>query len=309
MNKKIILLRGSGNPELAEKVGECLGLKVHQTVSRFADNEARIDIPVIVDKKEVFIIQPANPPFVDNLYNEILGILDAVKRFGARRVTTVIPYFGYSRSDYTDGRQTAIMAEVWGRALEYFGADQIITVDLHSESSKKSVKIPWQDLSARGLLINALQKRGLGNLIVLSPDEGGIERAKKFSRDFGSGTKIAHFQKRRDPNVPDEIKVLKLAGGVVKDKNVLIVDDMLSTGGTLVKAVDLLIAEGASSAKAAITHGLFSDNALEKITSSAIEEIFITDSIPVRAEVLASPKIKIVSIAPLLAEAISQNRQ
>src|SRR3989344_4756112 len=301
--RETVLLMGSGNPELAKKVGTCLDMKVHQTISRFSDNEARIDIPVNVRGRDVFIIQSTTPPFVDNHYAELMGIIAAAKKSAAARITAVIPYFGYSRQDRIDGRRTAIMASVWARVFELTGADQLISIDLHSEPSEGAVGIAWDNLSARKSLLQAIRLAGMTDYTVVSPDQGGVRRAVQFSEESGRGKLIPVIYKWRDPEKPDESEVTMMSGDI-KGQKALLFDDLLSTGGTLANDADFLMDNGALSVDAAVTHGVFSGDALKRISDSAIDRLFITDTIRAREEVIAHPKIAVVSVAPLIARAI-----
>jgi ribose-phosphate pyrophosphokinase len=302
--EKPILLTGTANPPLAYEIGKHLGVKVHPTTTRFADNEARIDIKRNIRKKDVFIIQPTCPPLVDNHYIELIQIIDAAKRASASDITAVIPYFGYSRQDRKDERRTSIAASRMARSIvSPSAANRILTVDLHAEATEGAIDGPWDNLYSSYALIPAIQNIGLKDIVVASPDVGGATRALKYSELLNLGEDIAIVVKRRDSNKPNQSKVIKVIGDV-EDRDVLLVDDMYDTGGTLTNAAYCLQQNGARSVRACIAHGLFSADAIEKLNNSPITEMFITDSILPSQEVLSNPKIKIVTIAPLLTDAI-----
>lgn len=297
-----VLLTGTANLKLAQNIGKILGKNVDETMSTFADGEKRIFIPENLRRREVFIIQPTCPP-VDANIMELLLIIDAAKRASASEITAVIPYFGYSRQDRKDRPRVPISAALVAGLIEYAGADRILTIDIHSEQEPGFVNIPWDNLYASFSLLPKLKEHfNSGNLVVASPDKGGVLKAT-FYAELLDTEGIAIVFKERDITKKNESKALDLIGDV-KGKNVLIVDDMIDTGGTLFEAARLLKERGANSICAAATHGLFSELAAKKIEDSVIEKIFITDSVPIKAEILNSPKIVIISVANLLAEAI-----
>lgn len=293
------LLTGTSNLDLAEKIGKILNKKIHQTVSRFADGEARITIPD-VRKKQVFIIQSTCPP-VDRSLIELLLIIDAAKRGSASEVTAVIPYFGYSRQDRIEKPGAPVSAFLVSNLIEYSGASRIVTIDIHTKAIQDFVKIPWDDLSASSALMPVLKSRfkDTKNLVIVSPDKGGVLRANVYAKLLRAGS-VAIIYKKRDIQRENISKALRIVGDV-SGKEVLIIDDIVDTGGTLLGAIEILQKNGAKSITAAVTHGIFSESAIEKIQKSNLKEIFVTDSVPQKT----NGKIKVVSIAKLLADEIS----
>ncbi|MBI2017626.1 ribose-phosphate pyrophosphokinase [Candidatus Daviesbacteria bacterium] len=296
-----VLLTGTANLKLAQRIGQILGKNVDETISTFADGEKRVIIPENLRKRDVFIIQPTCPPVSDNIM-ELFLIIDAAKRSSATEVSAIIPYFGYSRQDRKDRPRVPISASIVARLIEYAGADRIVTVDIHSEQEPGFVEIPWDNLYASYSFLPVLQKTFPKNLIVASPDKGGVLKAT-FYADLLNADGIAIVYKERNPQKPNESKALDLIGEV-ENKDVLIVDDMIDTAGTICEAARLIKARGAKTVSAVATHGLFSDPAVKRIKEANFERIFITDTVPVRNEMRNNAKITIVSVAPLLAEAI-----
>ncbi|MEK7617019.1 MAG: ribose-phosphate pyrophosphokinase [Patescibacteria group bacterium] len=296
-----VLLSGTANLKLAQDVAKILGKNADETVTSFADGEKRIIIPQNLRKRDVFIIQPTCPP-VDSNIMELFLIIDAAKRSSASEVTAIIPYFGYSRQDRKDRPRVPISASIIARLIEYAGADRILTIDIHSEQEPGFVEIPWDNLYASYSFLPILKKEFPKNLIVASPDKNGVARAT-FYAELLNADGIAIVFKERDVSKNNESKALGMIGEV-KSKVVLLVDDMIDTGGTIVEAANLIKDRGAKSISVAATHGLFSDPAQERIKTAPINKIFITDSVPLRVEMQNNPKLVIISIAKLLAEAI-----
>lgn len=298
-----VLLTGTANLKLAKDVASILGKTVHQTVSTFADGEKRIVIPENLRKRDVFIIQPTCPPVDSNLM-ELLLMIDAAKRASASEITAVIPYFGYSRQDRKERSRVPISAALVAGLIEHAGADRIVTLDIHSEQEPGFVNIPWDNLYSSYSLLPVLKEYYLGkNLVLASPDKGGVLKAT-FYADLLNAEGLAIVFKERDVAKKNESQALDLIGNV-KNKDVLLVDDMIDTAGTIYEAAKLIKERGAKSISAAATHGLFSDPAPKKIADAPLDKIIITDSVPLRAEILKDPRIKIVSVAKLLAEAIN----
>ncbi len=297
-----VLLTGSANLGLAQNVARILGKDVDETVTVFADGEKRIIIPENLRKRDVFIIQPTCPP-VDTNIMELLLIIDAVKRASAAEISAVIPYFGYSRQDRKDRPRVPISAALIGRLIEFAGADRILTVDIHSEQQPGFVEIPWDNLYSSYSLLPELKKYFGSDSVIASPDKGGVPKAT-FYADLLDAAGVAIVYKERDVMSRNESKVLDMIGDV-NGKNVLIVDDMIDTAGTICDAAKQIKERGAKSVSVAATHGLFSGNAPEKIESANLERIFITDTVPIRKEMLANPKLVVISVANLLAEAIN----
>lgn len=300
-NNDFVLLTGTANLKLAQDVASILGKTVHETVTTFADGEKRVIIPENMRKRDVFIIQPTCPPVNDNII-ELLLIIDAARRSSAQEITAVIPYFGYSRQDRKDRSRVPISAALIAEMIEHAGADRILTLDIHSEQEPGFTKIPWDNLYSSYSFLPRFKQSFSNNLVVASPDKGGVLKAT-FYADLLSTDGIAIVYKERDVQKSNQSEALDIIG-VVKDKDVLLVDDMIDTAGTIVGAADLLKRKGAKTITVAVTHGLFSADAPAKIASSEIDNIYLTDTIPLNEKVLNDPKIKIVTVAPLLAEAI-----
>jgi len=296
-----VLLTGTANLKLAQDIAKILDKEVYETVTTFADGEKRIIIPENLRKRDVFIIQPTCPP-VDSSIIELFLIIDAAKRSSASEVTAIIPYFGYSRQDRKDRPRVPISASIIARLIEYAGADRIVTIDIHSEQEPGFVEIPWDNLYASYSLLPILKKEFPKNLVVASPDKNGVARAT-FYAELLNAENIAISFKERDVSKNNESKALDMIGNV-KDKVVLLVDDMIDTGGTIVEAANLIKSRGAKSISVAATHGIFSDPATERIKTAPIDKIFITDTVPIREE-MKNKKLVIISVAKLLAEAIT----
>jgi len=301
-NNGFVLLTGTANLKLAKDVAKILGHEVHQTVSVFADGEKRIIIPENLRKRDVFIIQPTCPP-VDSNIIELFLIIDAAKRSSASEVTAIIPYFGYSRQDRKDRPRVPISASIIARLIEYAGADRILTIDIHSEQEPGFVEIPWDNLYSSYSMLPTLKEKFSKNLVVASPDKNGVARAT-FYAELLQADGIAIGFKERDVHKSNQSITMGIIGEV-KGKDVLLVDDMIDTGGTIVDAANLIQSRGAKSISVAATHGIFSDPAPDRIKAAPIETIFITDTVPTREEMLKNPKIFVISVAKLLAEAIT----
>lgn len=297
-----VLLTGNSNPKLAEQVAEILGTKVYNPITKFADGESRVQIPINIRRGSVVIIQSTCPPNVDTNIIELLLMIDAAKRASADEVIVIIPYFGYARQDRKDRPRVPISSSVLAQAIEFAGADKICTLDIHSEQLQGFIKAPWDNLYASYSIIPRIEKESFENLVVASPDKGGVPTATAYARRLDAQG-VAIVYKVRDVHSKDESEALDIIGDV-KDKEVLLVDDMATTAGTLCNAAQLIKNRGAKKIWAAVTHGVFSEGAIEKINNSPIEKVLITDTIPQPEQVKNCPKIEIVSIAPLLAEAI-----
>lgn len=297
-----VLLTGTSNIKLAQDIAKILGKNADETVTTFADGEKRIIIPENLRKRDVFIIQPTCPPVNDSLM-ELFLIIDAAKRSSAREVSAIIPYFGYARQDRKDRPRVPISASLIARLIEFAGADRILTLDIHSEQEPGFVEIPWDNLYGSYSLLSELKKHlNPSNLVVVSPDKGGVPKAS-FYAELLDAEGFAIVFKERDVNKLNETKALDLMGEV-EGKDVLVVDDMIDTAGTICEAANLLKSKGAKTISVVATHGLFSGPALKRINESAIDKIFITDTVPLKEELKKNPKVIVVSIASLLAEAI-----
>ncbi len=299
--KDVILITGRSNPKLAKNIGKLLHKVVHEPVSVFADGEIRVRIPENLRRRHVFIIQPTSVPVNDHLM-ELILMIDAAKRSSANEISVVLPYYGYSRQDRKEMPRVPISSSAVASMIVNAGADRILTVDIHSDQQQGFVKIPWDNLYGSYSLIPEIKKKKLNGVVIAAPDKGGMTRATGYAKRMNA-TGIALVYKERDVAINNKSESLAFIGDV-KGKDVLLVDDIIDTAGTIVNAANFLKKQGATSVRAAATHGLFSGSALKRIADSAIEEIITTDTIKHRNQVLKSRKITIVTVAPLLAEAI-----
>lgn len=300
--QQIVLLTGSANPKLAERVAKILKMKIHCPVSRFSDGEVRVIIKENLCRKDVFLIQPTPPPVNDNLM-ELLLMIDAAKRASAGRITAVIPYFGYSRQDRSEQPGAPVSAAVVATMIKNAGADHILTIDIHSEQQRGAFGGPWDNLYGSSRLLPAITALKTKKLVIASPDKGGSERAIAFGTHLKADVAFAY--KQRDISRSNHSEAMGLVGEVA-GKDVVLVDDMIDTGGTMVHAAELMMEKGARSVRIATTHGLFSGSALEKLSDSPVKQVFVTDTILPKAEVVTHPKIRIISVAELLARAIGR---
>lgn len=299
-----VLLSGTSNLALAEKIGQILGKEVYKPVSKFADGEIRVQIPVNIRRGSVVIIQPTCPPDIDGSILELLLMIDAARRASAEEIIVMMPYFGYARQDRKDRPRVPVSASLIANLIRIAGADKICTLDIHSDQSQGFVQIPWDNLYGSYCLVPRLEKENLKNLVVASPDKGGVPIATAYAKRLGADG-VAIVYKERDVHAINQSEALDLIGNV-KGKTVLLVDDMIDTARTLVNAAKLLKEKGAETIWAAATHGVLSSDATQRIEDSPIEKIIITDSIPQSEAVLKNPKFEVISVASLLAEAIQR---
>lgn len=296
-----ILLTGRSNPKLAHAIGKLLNSTVYEPIDAFSDGEIRVRIQPNLRRRFVFIIQPTAPPVNDSIM-ELIFMIDAARRASAREIITIIPYFGYSRQDRKEMPRVPISASAVARMIDRGGADRIVTVDIHAEQEEGFTAKPWDNLYGDYSLVPQVKKLGLKNVVVASPDKNGMSRAAAYAR-FLQARGIAVVYKERDIDINNKSDVLDMIGKVA-DSDVILVDDMIDTGGTIVNAANFLKQRGAKSVRAVTTHGLFTGPAIERINKSAIEEVIVTDSINLPEHIATNPKITVVSIAQLLAEAI-----
>jgi ribose-phosphate pyrophosphokinase len=298
---KLVVFSGTGNPNLSQKILKKLKISPGKAnISRFSDGEVRVEIGDNVRGKDVFVIQPTCPPVSENLV-ELMIILDALRRASAQRITAVVPYFGYARQDRKDMPRVPITAKLIANILTGAGADRVLTLDLHAGQIQGFFDIPLDHLYAINVFSDYFIKiSGADNLTIVSPDVGGIKMARAYAKRFNAG--LAIVDKRR--NSPDSTEVMHILGDV-DGSNVILVDDMVSTGSSLVQAAKALKAAGAKKIYAAITHGILCGDALSKIDNSCIDFMAITDSIPLDPS-KKSKKIKVVSVDSLFAEAIKR---
>ncbi len=290
---------GSSNPALAREIANYLKINLGSCVlSRFSDGEIHIYIDENVRGEDVFVIQSGS--FDANFHlMELFLMLDAFKRASAERVTAVMPYYCYARQDWKDRPRVPISARLVADLLETSGADRVLTMDLHSPQIQGFFSIPVDNLMAAPVLGSYLAGLSLENLTIVSPDAGGVGRARVFARRMGAG--LAIIDKRRpSANVAQVFHVI----GEVRDRDVVLFDDMVDTGGTLVLGAEALIQNGARRVFAACTHPVLSGQAVEKIERSPLEKLIVTDTIPLTERARASEKIVVLSVAGLLGEAI-----
>jgi ribose-phosphate pyrophosphokinase len=296
---RIKIFTGNANPPLAQEICDFLGLPLGlSSVKTFADGEIYLQLHENVRGADVFVVQPTCKP-VDRNLMELLLMIDALKRASADRITAVLPYYGYARQDRKDKPRVPISAKLIAKLLEKAGADRILALDLHAAQIQGFFDIPVDHLFATPVMIEYLKALQTPETVVVSPDAGGVERARAFAKRINAP--LAIIDKRRDDvNVAEVMHII----GEVADRECLIVDDLIDTGGTLVKGAEALLKEGAVSVMACATHAVLSPPAVERIESSRIREVLLTNSIPLSEEARRSTKIRTLSVAPLLARAI-----
>jgi len=294
----IKLLTGTSNQNLAKEVSEYLNIPLSDAiVSRFSDGEVRVQINESMRGEDVFVIQSLCPPINENII-ELLLILDAIKRASAGRITAVIPYYAYARQDRKDKPRVPISARLLADLITVAGAQRVVVVDLHSPQIQGFFNIPVDNLHALGVLYDYLKdKVDSSNTVVVSPDAGGVERARLLANKIGCPIAII-YKRRPEPNVAEVLDLI----GDVRGKRAIIVDDIIDTAGTVCAASELLLSKGAIRVDVVATHGLLSGPAVERLRKSPIEEVVITNTIP--AEQKNLEKLRVVSIAPLIGEAI-----
>jgi ribose-phosphate pyrophosphokinase len=297
--KKIKVFSGRANIALTKKICQHLGLKLGKvSINNFADGEIKVKIKENVRGIDVFVVQPTNPP-AENIF-ELLLIIDALKRSSAERITAVIPYYGYARQDRKDEPRVPISAKLIADLLSTAGASRVLTMDLHAEQIQGFFDIPVDHLYATPVIIDYCSKNKLSNLVVVAPDTGRANRARGFAKRLGNNIPIAVIDKRRP--MANQVQVVNVIGNV-KDKNVLIFDDIIDTGNTLVVAADSLKQRGAKQIMACATHAVLSRNAVSRLESSQISRIIVTDTIRLAPE-KQSKKITVLSVSKLLAKTI-----
>lgn len=296
------IISGNSNRELTEAIGAYLNTPLTAcNVRRFKDKEIFCEILENIRGADVFLVQPTSYPVNDSLM-ELLIIMDAVKRASARRITAVIPYFGYARQDRKTDSRTPISAKLVANLIERAGADRVLTLDLHAGQIQGFFDIPTDNLFAAPVIVRDVEKNfHLPNVCVVSPDVGGVVRARQVAKRIEAP--LAIIDKRRER--PGESEVMNLIGEV-KGKDCVLVDDIVDSGGTLINAAQALLDKGAASVSAYITHGVLSADAAERIANSEMKELIITDSIRPTDEVKSAQNIRVLSIAHLLGEAIGR---
>lgn len=295
-----VLFTGNANPVLAQEIATHLGVDLGQaSVGRFSDGEVTVEIRQNVRARDVFVVQPTCSPTNENLM-ELLIMVDAMKRASARRITAVIPYFGYARQDRRPrSTRVPISAKVVANLLETVGVERVLTMDLHADQIQGFFDIPVDNIYASPVLLSDLKSKRYNNLVVVSPDVGGVVRARALAKQLGCD--LAIIDKRRPTaNVSEVMHVI----GEIEGRNCVIMDDMIDTAGTLVKAAEVLKERGAKSVYAYCTHPVFSGPAVERIANSAMDEVVVTNTIPLSDAAKANAKIRQLSVAFLFAETI-----
>jgi ribose-phosphate pyrophosphokinase len=294
-----IIFSGNSNPVLSKKICDYLNVPLGgDKVKRFSDGEIQIEIDENVRAKEVFVIQSTCPPVNENLV-ELLLMIDAFKRSSAAHITVVIPYYGYSRQDKKVAPRVPISAKLVADLLTVAGADRVITMDLHAGQIQGFFDIPVDNLFAAPVIIDYIRDNFNKDLVIVSPDAGGVERARAYAKRLNAG--LAVVDKRRD--APNLAKAMFIVGDVV-GKDVVILDDMVDTAGTLTEAAEAIMRNGANEVHAACAHPVLSGPAIERIEKSILKTVVVTDTIPLKKNARACDKIKVLSIAMLVGEGI-----
>ena len=298
-DRRFKLFSGTANRPLSEEIARHIGVQVGDAkIQRFADGEVAFQLLENVRGVDVFVVQPTCYP-VDEHLMELLVMIDALKRASAARITVVVPYYGYARQDRKDKPRVAITAKLVADLLHTAGANRALFVDLHAAQIQGFFNIPVDHLYASPVLVSYFRELHLPNLMVVSPDAGGVERARFFAQKIGAPLAIVD-KRRTDINVAEVMNVI----GDVNGKTCLILDDMVDTAGTLVKTVDALYATGAATVYACASHAVLSGPAIDRIANSRLEQLVVTNTIPLREAAQKLSKIKVLSIAGLLGAAI-----
>jgi ribose-phosphate pyrophosphokinase len=297
MSDSLKIFAGTSGKKLAEKIVSYLGIPLgNSSIKYFSDGEIWVKFNENIRGCDVFIIQSTNSP--SNNLMELLIMIDAARRSSAQRITAVIPYFGYARQDRKDQPRVSITAKLVANLITTAGADRVLTMDLHAPQIQGFFDIPLDHLYSAPILVDYFQKKRINDLVVLSPDIGGVKFARAYAKRLHIPLAIA--DKRRPK--PNEAEVMNIIGAV-KDKNILIIDDIVDTGGTMIQAAEAAYLEGAKGAYAGCTHPILSGNAVEKLKKSSFSEIIVTDTIPLD-ENKTFDKIKVISVASLFGNAI-----
>jgi ribose-phosphate pyrophosphokinase len=299
LNNDLRIFTGNANPELARKI--CADLEIslgRAQVTTFSDGEIRMEIGENVRGRDIFLIQSTSPPANQHLM-ELLIMIDAVKRASARRITAVMPYFGYARQDRKVAPRVPITAKLVADLLTTAGADRVLTMDLHVGQIQGFFDIPVDNLYASPVMIPYISKNFNQELTIVSPDAGGVARARAYAKRLGAT--LGLIDKRRD--APGKAKAMHIIGEV-QDKEVVVLDDIIDTGGTLTEAAQVILNNGARNINACCTHAVLSGPALERLTNSKLKRLVVTDTIRLSEEALNCPKIVQLSVSHLLARAI-----
>ncbi|HHY04737.1 MAG TPA: ribose-phosphate diphosphokinase [Thermoanaerobacterales bacterium] len=300
MKSRLEIFTGNANPELAKEIAKNLGIAPgNSVVNTFSDGEIQVKINESVRGADVFLVQPLCYPVNDNLM-ELLIMMDALKRASAHRITAVVPYYGYARQDRKVRSRDPITAKLVADLITAAGADRVLTMDLHAGQIQGFFDFPVDHLMAVPILAEYFNKMGMKDLAVVSPDLGGVTRARELANRLGAS--IAIIDKRRpEPNVAEVMNII----GSVKGKTVIMTDDIIDTGGTITLGAQALLERGAKTVYACCTHPVLSGPAIERIEKSCIKELIVTNTIPLREDKKID-KIKVLSVAPLFAAAINR---
>jgi ribose-phosphate pyrophosphokinase len=299
--KELKLFSGNSNLSLAHEMANYLKTDLGKaTVTKFSDGEVFVRIDENVRGNDVFVIQSTSNPVNTNLM-ELLIMMDALKRASAARITAVIPYYGYARQDRKDQPRVPISAKLVADLIVTAGAHRVLTLDLHTGQTQGFFNIPVDHLYAAPVFINYFKTKSFQDLIVVSPDAGGVERARAFAKRMNAG--LAIIDKRKEG--PNKIKVMNIIGDV-EGKEILLLDDMIDTAGTLTQAAEALREKGSGSITAVSTHPILSGPALDRLNASPIDQIIVTNTIPLQGTDARYQKISVLSVAPLLGEAIKR---
>lgn len=296
------ILTCNSNPKLSEDIAAYLGLKLTQAnVKRFSDNEIFVEVLENVRGEDVFVVQSTCFPANDHLM-ELLVMIDALRRASARRITAVIPYFGYARQDRKPGPRTPISAKLVANLITEAGANRVLTLDLHAGQIQGFFDIPVDNLYAEPVFVNDIKEHYKdANLMFVSPDVGGVVRTRALAKRFDAD--LAIIDKRRErAGVSEVMNII----GDVKGRDCILVDDIVDSAGTLCNAAAAIMEKGAKSVSAYVTHGVLSGKAIERVKASALKSLAITDSIPQGEKIKPAPNIRVVPIAPLMAEAVKR---
>ncbi|MBI9073147.1 MAG: ribose-phosphate pyrophosphokinase [Melioribacteraceae bacterium] len=297
MNLKPIIFSGSSNPQLSRKINEYLNLIPGEvSLKRFSDGEIWVKFRENIRGRDVFIVQSTQQP--SDFLMELLIMIDAAKRSSAKRITAVLPYFGYARQDRKDQPRVSITAKLIANLITTAGADRVLTMDLHAAQIQGFFDIPLDHLYASPIFTNIFKERK-DDIVVVSPDVGGIKLARSYAQKIGGAPLVLIDKRRPEPNIAEVMNII----GEVKGKNVLLVDDLIDTGGTFVGAIEALKERGAKEIYGAVTHPLLSGEAIERLEKSALTKLYVTDSIPL-PEGKNITKIVPKTSSAILAEAI-----
>lgn len=301
MLDKLKIFAGNSNLPLAQEICEYLNVSLGKAeVKSFSDGEICVEIQESVRGMEVYVIQSTCPPANKNLM-ELLIMLDALKRASAHAITAVIPYYGYARQDRKVAPRTPITAKLIADLIAVSGATRVLCVDLHAGQIQGFFNVPVDNIYATPVILEYIQKNYKDDVVIVSPDAGGVERARAFAKRLN--TSFAIIDKRRPaPNIAEVMNII----GDIKDKKAILLDDMIDTAGTISLAADALVKNGAKEVYACCTHPVFSGPAIERLKKSQLKEVVVTDTIPLNKEAVELKKIRTLSIAPLLGEAIKR---